>query len=149
MYLPNKEGGIGLANIQLKTQILILNQVMNIFIDRKGTLINYGHTYYGITLRCFVGYDFQNNWPLCIEEPPLFYMVCLHHIRNIIAKDENLTFKPGLNSTIFYKLLLRLENKKVHCVSTFSLINFKKVLLHRAYSFNSLLNFLTRKKIQF
>lgn len=127
MYLPNKEGGIGLANIQLKTQSLILNQVMKIFIDRKGTWINYGHTYLGITLRRFVGYDFQNNRPHCIEEPPLYYKVCLHHIRNIIAKDENFTFKPGLNSKTFYKLLLRLEDTKVHCVSTFPLINFKKV----------------------
>ena len=77
MYLPNKEGGIGLANIQLKTQSLILNQVMKIFIDRKSTWVNYGHTYLGITLRRFAGYDFQNNRPHCIEEPPFVLQVML------------------------------------------------------------------------
>ena len=51
MYLPSKEGGIGLAKIQIKTQSLIFNQVMKIFIDRKSTWINYRHTYLGIALR--------------------------------------------------------------------------------------------------
>lgn len=32
MYLPSKEGGIGLANIQIKTQSLILNRVMKYFL---------------------------------------------------------------------------------------------------------------------
>ena len=127
MYLPSKEGGIGLVNIQLKTQSLLLNQVMKVYIDRKSTWVNFGHTYLGIVLHRFAGYDFQNNRPHCIEEPPLYYKLCLKYIQNIVSKDENFVFKPGLTSKIFYQLLLKLENTQVHCVRTFPLINFKEV----------------------
>ena len=127
MYLPRKEGGIGLVNIQLKTQSLLLNQVMKVFIDRKSTWVNFGHTYLGIVLRRFTGYDFQNNRPHCVEGPPLYYNLCLKYIQNIVSRDENFVFKPGLTSKIFYQLLLKLENTQVHCVTTFPLIDFKEV----------------------
>ena len=127
MYLPCNKGGIGLVNISLKAQSLILNQAMKVFLDRKCTWVNYGHTYLGIALQRFIGYNFQNNRPHCIEDPPLYYKTCLDYIRKILSKDENFVFKPGLTSKTFYTLLLKLENINVHCVSTFPLINFNTV----------------------
>ena len=127
MYLPCKQGGIGLVNISLKAQSLMLNQVMKVFLDRKCTWVNYGHTYLGIALHRFPGYSFLNNRPHCIEDPPTYYKICLDYIRKIVTKDENFVFKPGLTSKTFYTLLLKLENTTVHCVSTFPLIDFKTV----------------------
>ena len=107
MYLPCKQGGIGLVNISLKAQSLMLNQVMKVFLDRKCTWVNYGHTYLGIALQRYSGYNFLNNRPHCIEDPPTYYKLCLDYIRKIESKDENFVFKPGLTSKTFYTLLLK------------------------------------------
>ena len=119
MYLPCSMGGIGLVNIMLKAQSLILNQVMKVYMSRDYYWVNFGHTYLGITLRRFAGYDFVNNRPHCVEDPPLFYKICLWYIEKILSRDPNFIFKPGLSSKVFYQLLLKLENVRPHCVTKF------------------------------
>ena len=127
LYLPCDMGGIGLTNISLKAQSLILNQLLKVYNDKDCSWINYGHTYLGLTFRRFTGYDFQNNRPHCLENPPLFYKTCLNYIKNILKRDPNFVFKPGLSSKLFYTLLLKLENVKPHCTGTFPTIDFKTV----------------------
>ena len=127
MYLPCSLGGVGLVNISLKAQSLILNQAFKVYLNRNNPWVQFGHTYLGLTLRRFDGYDFQNNRPHCIEDLPAFYKICLTYINNIVSRDPNFVFKPGLSSKVFYTLLMKLENVKPHCVTTFPLIDFKVV----------------------
>ena len=127
MYLPRSEGGIGLVNISLKAQSLILAQVVKVFMDRQSTWIAYGHKYLGLVLRRFTGYLFCNNRPHCMEDPPSFYKLCLDYIQNILVKDANFVFKPGLTCKSLYTLLLNLEKTVPHCVSKWYYINFKNV----------------------
>jgi len=72
MYLPCNDRVIGLVNIMMKAESLILYQVMKVSMNKDSNWVNFGHTYLGILLRRFEGCDFQNNRPHCIEETPPF-----------------------------------------------------------------------------
>ena len=76
MYLPPKEGGVGIVCIHAKVQSLLLMQVFKVYQNTNAPWVGFGHMWLGLALRKHAGYVFRNNQPHCLEGAPPFYVAC-------------------------------------------------------------------------
>ena len=128
LYLPVKDGGIGLVNIQCKYMSLFLNQMMKVFLNEKTPWVNYGHMYLGLTLRQFQGYTFNNcEHPHRLLTDSKFYNEIKTAIHKLVQADPNFTLTPQCNSKTFYKKLIEAKNIKPRCINNHPETDFRPV----------------------
>jgi hypothetical protein len=126
LYLPFREGGLNIPNIELKWYSLLLSHLQKLITDYNAPWCYFAKYWLGIDLRKYNSSFASNNYPHCIEFVPEFYKHCMQSLNLIITINPTISF--GITPTkLFYVMFLSKDNYKPKCVSVYPLINFNNV----------------------
>ena len=127
MYLPIKDGGIGLVNIYYKYLSLFLAQMMKVFMNSDAPWVHFGHMYLGLLLRKFDGYSFSNCHPHRTITKPGFYKEVATALDILTRAYPDFAITSNMTSNTFYKLFMSSLKTKARVVNRYPLIDFKMV----------------------
>ena len=126
MYLPIKDGGIGLVNAHYKYLSLFLAQMMKVYLNHDSPWVQFGHMYLGLLLRKYDGYSFSNcNHPHRVITKPGFYKEIATALKILTRANSDFTITGNMTSKTFYKLLMSSLKTQPRVVVRHPLINFK------------------------
>ena len=126
MYLPVKDGGIGLVNIHYKYLSLFLSQMMKVFLNHDASWIHFGHMYLGLLLRKYDGYVFSNcGHPHRIITKPGFYKEISIALNILTRANPDFRINENMTSKNFYALLMSSLKTKARVIDRFPHANFK------------------------
>jgi hypothetical protein len=128
MYLPREKGGIGLVNIKLKVQSLILRQVLKVVLSTEIPWTNFGHMYLGLRLARVSGYKFCNRLPhASMQDIPAFYKECIAGIDALMSAKPNLQLAQPWTCKTLYQLLLSAVGHPPRVTTDYPSVPFDKV----------------------
>lgn len=126
MYLPVKDGGIGLVYVHYKYLSLFLSQIMKVFLNNNTPWVNFGHMYLAMLLKRYDGYSFTNcTHPHRLITKPGFYMEVSKALRILTRADPSFVYTRNMTSKTFYKLLMTSLKTKPRVIDKHPTINFK------------------------
>ena len=127
MYLSVEEGGVGVVNIRLKVQSLLLMQVSKVVLNRDSPWVGFGHMFLGLRVARLNCYQFSNKHPHCSRgDAPYFYQQCLQAIEDVQEAQPDVSFTV-CSCKRFYGVLQAATAVIPKVVSTFPQIPFKQV----------------------
>lgn len=125
LYLPLKEGGLNIPNIELKWHSLLLSHLQKIIANNQAPWVYFAKYWIGLNLRKFNSNLANNNYPHSTEYIPKFYKSCLKVFHEISTLSPKIAF-GNIPTRKFYNIMLD-KDFQLKCGRLFPQINFPNV----------------------
>ncbi|KAI8478584.1 hypothetical protein Bbelb_436820 [Branchiostoma belcheri] len=125
MFLPKEKGGVGLVDVRLKANAILLKCVRKALLFPQDPAMRFVHYWLGISLRHIDPDSWSNSAPHSIDRPA-HYKVIRDLITSVSESCPSFDWKSG-SVSVLYNTLLEAEGSVPRCIQRFPQVDWTVV----------------------